>query len=105
MVASAKYRDLPEVYSGYRDSLLARWGTTVSEIEQFPTRYGEEVKVYRRFAATVDSLVDSLYQLEDSLRRSEDTTGVVDSSEALVDEAKVSESDSIRAASAKPRTR
>lgn len=104
-VASVKFRDQHEVYLAYRDSLLASWGTTAEEIELFPTRYGEEVKVYRRFAATLDSLVDSLKQLEDSIWRTDDTLVISESTGEIVDTLAVKRSDSIKAASAKPRTR
>lgn len=98
MVASAKYRDQPEVYKSYRDSLLTAWGTVPEEIDSFPTLYEGEVKAYRQFVGLMDAKVDSLFKLEDSIRRLSDTTPpVFDSSAAR--------RDSIAAANSKPRMR
>ena len=97
-VASAKYRDQPEIYTGYRDSLLAAKGTTKGELDSFPGQYGEDVFGYRNFVGLLDNLVDSLYRMEDSIRRANDTTTVAIDTAAI-------EPDSIRAARARPRRR
>ncbi len=104
-VASTKYRDSLALYTDYRDSLLAACSVSADEIENFPTRYGENVLVYRQFAATIDTLVDSLLTIEDSIWRANDTTSVLDSVAIAEKDAAIRIADSVRAVTAKPRMR
>jgi hypothetical protein len=71
-IGSAKYRDDPERYLSYRDSLVISHGLSIEAVEHFVDRHTDQPEKYRRFSAMVAVLADSLYKMEDSLRRAED---------------------------------
>jgi hypothetical protein len=71
-IGSAKYRDDPERYLSYRDSLLISHGLSIEAVEHFTDQHTDQPEKYRQFSAMVAVLVDSLYKMEDSLRRAGD---------------------------------
>jgi hypothetical protein len=66
-IATAKYRNDPERYIQYRDSLLKTSGIARKEVFEFLDRTGNPPEELLPFARRVQSLVDSLYRIEDSL--------------------------------------
>ena len=81
-VATAKYRDDPDRYVRYRDSLMAAEHVSNDDIDDFLKRYEDKPERYLPFAQIVQSCVDSLVRIEDSLVR----------------DAKIKAADSLRAA-------
>jgi hypothetical protein len=75
-IATAKYRNDPERYIQYRDSLLKTSGVARKEVFEFLDRTGDPPEELLPFARRVQSLVDSLYRIEDSLlkHQSHDST-------------------------------
>ncbi|MCX6833732.1 MAG: hypothetical protein NTW07_01130 [candidate division Zixibacteria bacterium] len=66
-IATAKYRNDPERYLQYRDSLLKASGVARKEVFEFLDRTGNPPEELLPFARKVQSLVDSLYRIEDSV--------------------------------------
>jgi ABC-type nitrate/sulfonate/bicarbonate transport system substrate-binding protein len=66
-IATAKYRNEPERYIQYRDSLLKASGVTREEVFGFLERTGDPPEELLPFARRVQGLVDSLYRIEDSV--------------------------------------
>lgn len=66
-IATAKYRNEPERYIQYRDSLLKASGVARKEVFDFLDRTGDPPEELLPFARRVQTLVDSLYRIEDSL--------------------------------------
>ena len=74
-IASAKYREDPNGYLAFRDSVLTANDFTLDEVRELKTRYESDPAEYEAVAAMVSDFVDSLFLLEDSLRRlTPDTT-------------------------------
>ena len=75
-VASATYRDNPEKFIAYRDSLLAARGVEREEIEKYIKAHPNETEIYYDFTRTVSDKVDSMYRIIDSVLKSRprDTT-------------------------------
>jgi hypothetical protein len=68
-IATAKYRNNPERYLEYRDSLLAASGVSRDQVEGFLERRGDPPEEILPFARQVHHFVDSLYRIEDSVAR------------------------------------
>ena len=66
-IATAKYRNEPERFIQYRDSLLAASGVRREEVFGFLERSGDPPEELLPFARKVQELVDSLYRIEDSV--------------------------------------
>ncbi len=66
-LATAKFKDEPEKYIAFRDSLLAAQNITTVEIESFLSEYKEEAEKYIGYAGFVKFYVDSLAAIEDSI--------------------------------------
>ena len=66
-IATAKYRNEPERFVQYRDSLLEANGVTREEVFGFLERTGDPPEELLPFARKVQGLVDSLYRIEDSV--------------------------------------
>jgi len=66
-IATAKYRNEPERFVQYRDSLLEANGVTREEVFGFLERTGDPPEELLPFARKVQWLVDSLYRIEDSV--------------------------------------
>ena len=66
-IATAKYRNEPERYIQYRDSLLRASGVAREEISGYLERTGDPPEELLPFAQRVQGLVDSLYRIEDSV--------------------------------------
>ena len=81
-VATALYRDNPDEYIRYRDSLLAAERVSRNDLEAFLDRFESRPEDYLPFAERVQKYVDSLVDIQDSLDR----------------EAKIQAADSLRAA-------
>ncbi len=75
-IAGAKYHDDPDRFVIYRDSVLKANDLTLDEIEDYASKYQKEPEKYERVAELTAEFVDSLYELEDSLRRVEKDTSV-----------------------------
>ena len=70
-IATAKYRNDPERYIQYRDSLLKASGVAREEVFGFLERTGDPPEELLPFARRVQALVDSLYRIEDSVLKSQ----------------------------------
>ena len=68
-VGTAKYRDDPERYLAYRDSLLDASGVPRERVFAFLKQREDQPEELLPFAQEVRRLVDSLCQVEDSLYR------------------------------------
>jgi hypothetical protein len=66
-VAAAEYRDEPEKYLAYRDSLLTEYDLTLDQMNTFLDSYEKTPEEYRWYAKWVDSYVDSLLAVRGSL--------------------------------------
>ena len=66
-IATAKYRNEPERFIQYRDSLLKASGVKREEVFGFLERTGDPPEELLPFARRVQWLVDSLYRIEDSV--------------------------------------
>lgn len=70
-VATALYRDDPERYLAYRDSLLEANNVPREKIFAFLEKHQNESEELLPFAQRVQQLVDSLSHIQDSLLREE----------------------------------
>ena len=70
-VATAKYRNEPEKYMKYRDSLLQATGVPRERVIEFLKKREDEPENLLPFAERVQKLVDSLSRIEDSIARAE----------------------------------
>lgn len=70
-VATALYRDDPEQYLSYRDSLLAASNVPCDQVFEFLQKRQSEAEDLLPFAQRVNQLVDSLALIQDSLLREE----------------------------------
>lgn len=66
-IATAKYRNDPERYLQYRDSLLEASGVQRERVLGFLESAGDQPEELLPFARKVQELVDSLYRIEDSV--------------------------------------
>ena len=67
-VASAKFRDDPDYYISYRDSLLSTYQLDVEKCQQFIDTYQDNPEKLGNFSFMVKTFVDSFIAIEDSLR-------------------------------------
>jgi len=68
-IATAKYRNAPERYIAYRDSLMAASGVSRDQVLGFLESAGDPPEEILPFARQVHKLVDSLFRIEDSVAR------------------------------------
>ncbi len=66
-IGTARFRDNPDQYLVWRDSLLQAHSITRGELNGFLTNYESEQEEFLAFANRVKGLVDSLAVIEDSL--------------------------------------
>ena len=66
-IATAKFKDEPQKYIAFRESILTAQNTTIDEIEHFLLAYKEEAEKYVGYAGFVKFYVDSLVAIEDSI--------------------------------------
>ena len=79
-VGSAKYRQVPQQYNAFRDSLLVAYDLTEQEIREFQRRYADHPEDYLYFAEKIKLTVDSLVLIADSsIKAGEDWGIIVDS--------------------------
>ena len=70
-VASAKYRNEPEKYLAYRDSLLTASNLDNKKALDFIDKYEKRADELVNFASLVSQFTDSLINIEDSLSKIE----------------------------------
>ena len=68
-LATARFRENPDRFLAYRDSLLDEAGVKREEISEYLRRYRGSEEKYLPFAHKVQYYVDSLARIEDSLIR------------------------------------
>lgn len=68
-VASATYRNNPDQFRLFRDSLLSANGITVEQMYDFIRKHKETPEAIDQFAYKMQAGVDSLVHFQDSLRR------------------------------------
>ncbi len=81
-LAGARLRETPESYLDYRDSLLSAHDLTLDQVTQYADQYSDQPEKYYRFAAIMSQMTDSLFKIEDSLRKqgaAQDTAQTADS--------------------------
>ncbi len=67
-MASARYRQQPEQFIAWRDSLLAARSLSLETLEKYFDIYENQPEDYYEFAHKVRVYVESLFLIEDSLR-------------------------------------
>jgi hypothetical protein len=67
-LATARFRDNPEQYVVFRDSVLSASGLSTEQMFAYLERNRDHPEKYHPFSEAVKTYVDSLYQIEDSLR-------------------------------------
>jgi len=75
-VASATYRNNPDSFLSYRDSLLNANSLTTDSLDRFLEDYSSEPETLTPFARMVKAAVDSLVAIEDSIPDPADQTAV-----------------------------
>jgi hypothetical protein len=68
-LATATFRDKPEQYIAYRDSVLKARNVTRQEILDYMSNHADEPDIYLQFTQAVSGKVDSLYKIADSTWR------------------------------------
>ena len=68
-IATANYRNTPERYLEYRDSLLVASGVNREQVLGYLESAGDPPEELLPFARRVHNLVDSLFRVEDSVTR------------------------------------
>jgi hypothetical protein len=68
-VATAEFRDNPERFLAYRDSLIAAAGLSHDAVFAFLDRYSDDPEALLPLSRQISDLVDSIYKVEDSLSR------------------------------------
>ena len=68
-IETAKFKDEPEKYIAFRESLIVAQKTTIDEIESFLSEYKEEAEKYVTYAGFLKFYVDSLVAIEDSIQK------------------------------------
>ncbi|MBN1212648.1 MAG: hypothetical protein JXA92_08735 [candidate division Zixibacteria bacterium] len=63
-VASAVYRENPDRFKTYRDSLLKIYNISESEMTDFLKAYGDKTEHFNNFTWLVQQFVDSLTELD-----------------------------------------
>ncbi len=66
-IATAQFRNEPEKYLSFRDSLLTAKNISIKEIEIYLKKYEETPEDYYPFTAQLKKYVDSLYIIADSV--------------------------------------
>ena len=66
-IASAKYRNEPDRFLSFRDSILEEAGLSIDSIMQYLTMFQDEPEKYQLFTERVWKYVDSLRAVEDTL--------------------------------------
>jgi hypothetical protein len=72
-VASARYRQQPEQFIAWRDSLLTARSLSLEKLEKYFEIYKDQPEEYFTFVHQVRVYVDSLFLVEDSLRIGRET--------------------------------
>ena len=67
-IASVKYRENPEKFLAYRDSLLTAENASVELVKEYVERYRTQSEYIENFSNEVKECVDSLMVIEDSLK-------------------------------------
>ena len=82
-LAGAKYRNEPLRFQQYRDSVLTANHLTIDELQKYASKYPNEPEKYERVASLTAQYVDSIYEIEESLRQvNEDTSAAPDPKKA-----------------------
>ena len=72
-LATARFRDNPEQYIVFRDSVLSANGLSTEQMFAYLEQNREHPEKYHPFSEAVKTYVDSLYRIEDSLRVEEES--------------------------------
>jgi hypothetical protein len=74
--ASAKYRTEPERYTAFRDSLLKANDWTRESLSAFVSKYDADPDWAELYSSTIRNKIDSLFKIEDSVRKANVKTAV-----------------------------
>ena len=74
-LARAKFRNDPQMYDSFRDSILTAYGVSTEEITEFARRHQDQPERYDVYARLVQKYVDSLTPLPPRVPQSEVPTG------------------------------
>lgn len=77
-VASARFRNEPQRYITYRDSLLTAHGLSKELIQAYLDRYKNQPEKYEDFAKLVEQFVDSLSAIEIKSLRADSNDTIVE---------------------------
>jgi hypothetical protein len=73
-LATARFKDEPEEYLVFRDSLLKSHNVSTADIESFFSEHEEKSEKYVGFAGLVKFYIDSLVLIEDSILKAASDT-------------------------------
>ncbi len=73
-LGTARFKDEPEKYLEFRDSLLKSRNVSASDIELYLSKHEQKAEKYVGFAGLVKFYVDSLVSIEDSILRAASDT-------------------------------
>ncbi len=79
-VASGKFHDDPDRYISYRDSVFRAYQLDVEKAHRFIDSYQDHPENLGNFAFMVKTFVDSIFEIEDSLRLLNNDSTVVEDS-------------------------
>ncbi len=74
-LARARFRNNPQMYDSFRDSILTAYGVSTEEITEFGRRHEDQPERYDTYARLVQKYVDSLTLLPPRVSQSEVPTG------------------------------
>jgi hypothetical protein len=77
-LATARYRDDPEAFKAYRDSVLGANGISLEAMNEYIDRYSRQPEKYVVYARLVNKYIDSL----ENVRAAADTTSAADTTAA-----------------------
>ncbi|HUV30653.1 MAG TPA: hypothetical protein VMY05_06175 [Acidobacteriota bacterium] len=66
-IATARFRDDPQAYMAYRDSVLAANGLSAEQMFAYLERHWDRPEEYHSFVRMLNEVTDSLGRMEDSL--------------------------------------
>ena len=75
-LGATKFRADSLAYIDYRDSVLESMGVTPEELRQYAEGDSLDPIRYKRYVKLLGEMGDSLYRVEDSIRKAADTTNI-----------------------------
>lgn len=77
-IATIKYREAPELYLAYRDSLLESYNLSADSLKLFVESYESNAEDLLQLSSRIKNNVDSILHVQDSLKRIADSLVQID---------------------------